>query len=128
MQMISRSFRRFTSLLGALCVFVFTIAVIPGVASAAACVPVITTDAYGRVSGVSNTAVNIDTSAIVSGTLGIGRGGTGASSFAVKGVIISDSASTTGAMSSLTSPTEGHVLQINSSGAPTFAHLNGGTF
>lgn len=90
--------------------------------------PVITTDGYGRVSSVSNTAIAIDTSAIVSGTLGVGRGGTGTSSFSVKGVIISDSSSTTGALSALTSPTEGHVLQINSSGAPTFAHLNGGTF
>ena len=44
MQMISRSFRRFTTLLGAVCVFVFTIAVIPEVASAAACAPAITTD------------------------------------------------------------------------------------
>ena len=99
-----------------------------GTYGSASYIPIITTDAYGRVSGVSNTAVNIDTSAIVSGTLGVGRGGTGASSFAVNGVIISDSASTTGAMGSLTSSTEGHVLQINSSGAPTFAHLNGGTF
>ena len=82
----------------------------------------------GRVSGVSNTAINIDTSAVVSGTLGIARGGSGASSFSVKGVIVSDAASTTGALSALTSPTEGHLLQINSSGAPTFAHLNGGTF
>jgi hypothetical protein len=91
-------------------------------------VPVITTDALGRVSGVSNTAINIDTSAVVSGTLGIARGGSGASSFSIKGVIVSDAASTTGALSALTSPTEGHLLQINSSGAPTFAHLNGGTF
>lgn len=91
-------------------------------------IPLITTDSYGRITSVANTAVNIDTSAIVSGTLGVGRGGTGASSFAVKGVIISDSSSTTGALNSLTSSTEGHVLQINSSGAPTFAHLNGGTF
>ena len=99
-----------------------------GTYGSASYVPVITTDALGRVSGVSNTAVNIDTSAIVSGTLGVARGGTGASSFTVKGVIISDSSSTTGALNSLTSSTEGHVLQINSSGAPTFAHLNGGTF
>lgn len=91
-------------------------------------VPVITTDDYGRVSGVSNTAINIDTGAIVSGTLGVGRGGTGTATFAIKGVIVSDPSSTTGALSALTSPTEGHVLQINSSGAPTFAHLNGGTF
>jgi len=91
-------------------------------------VPVITTDALGRVSGVSNTAINIDTSAVVSGVFGVQKGGTGASSFTTKGVIISDLSSSVGALSSLTSPTEGHVLQISSSGAPTFAHLNGGTF
>ena len=91
-------------------------------------VPVITTDAYGRVSGVTNTAIAIDTSAIVSGTLGVARGGTGASSFTIKGVIISDTSSSTSALSSLTSATEGHVLQISSTGAPAFAHLNGGTF
>ena len=89
---------------------------------------IVTTDAYGRVSAVTNSAIQIDASNIVSGTLGIARGGTGNTTFAVKGVIISDSASTTGALSSLTSGTEGHVLQINSSGAPTFAHLSGGTF
>ena len=99
-----------------------------GAYGSASYVPVVTTDALGRVSGVSNTAINIDTSAVVSGTLGIARGGSGASSFSVKGVIVSDAASTTGALSALTSPTEGHLLQINSSGAPTFAHLNGGSF
>lgn len=90
--------------------------------------PVITTDAYGRISSVSNTAISIPASAIDSGTLGVSRGGTGAASFTVKGVIVSDSSSTTGALSALTSSTEGHVLQINSSGVPTFAHLNGGSF
>ena len=89
---------------------------------------IVTTDAYGRVSAITNSAIQIDASNIVSGTLGIARGGTGNTTFAVNGVIISDSASTTGALSSLTSGTEGHVLQINSSGAPTFAHLSGGTF
>lgn len=91
-------------------------------------VPVITTDVYGRVSAVTNTAIAIDTSQITSGTLGIARGGTGASSFSTKGVIVSDNASGTGALSALTSATEGHVLQINASGVPTFAHLNGGYF
>jgi hypothetical protein len=91
-------------------------------------VPVITTDVYGRVSSVTNTAIAIDTSQITSGTLGVARGGTGASSFSTKGVIVSDNASGTGALSALTSSTEGHVLQINSSGVPTFAHLNGGFF
>ena len=91
-------------------------------------VPVITTDVYGRVSAITNTAISIDTSQITSGTLGIVRGGTGASSFSTKGVIVSDNASGTGALSALTSSTEGHVLQINASGIPTFAHLNGGYF
>ena len=49
------SLRRFGSLVGALCVFVFTIAVIPGVASAAACVPVVSED--GAYSVVSFTTV-----------------------------------------------------------------------
>jgi hypothetical protein len=88
----------------------------------------LTTDAWGRVSSITNTAIAIDTSQLITGTLGVARGGSGASSFTVKGVIVSDQSSTTGALSALTSSTEGHVLQINSSGAPTFAHLNGGTF
>ena len=77
---------------------------------------------------MSNNAIAIDTSQLISGTLGVARGGSGASSFTVKGVIISNASSTTGALSALTSSTEGHVLQISSSGAPSFAHLNGGTF
>ena len=91
-------------------------------------VPVVTTDVYGRVSAVSNTKIAIDTSQVTTGTLGVARGGTGAASFSTKGVIVSDSASGTGALSALTSSTEGHVLQINASGVPTFAHLNGGYF
>jgi hypothetical protein len=39
----------------------------------AAYVPVITTDAYGRVTGVTNTAISIDTGAITSGTLADAR-------------------------------------------------------
>ena len=41
---MSRTLRRLDSILGATGVFVFTVAVVPGVALAAACVPVITTD------------------------------------------------------------------------------------
>ena len=44
MKLMSRLLRRLGSILGAMCVFVFTITVIPEIASAAACVPVITTD------------------------------------------------------------------------------------
>jgi len=44
-----------------------------GVYGNAAYVPVITTDAYGRVSGVTNTAIAIDTSALTSGTVADAR-------------------------------------------------------
>jgi hypothetical protein len=101
---------------------------IAGTYANASHVPVITTDPYGRVSSVVNTAIAIDTSQVTSGTLPVQRGGTGSSSFTVKGVIVSDNDSAVGGLTSLTSSTEGHVLQINASGVPTFAHLNGGSF
>lgn len=44
-------------------------------------IPVLTTDVYGRVVGVSNTNVSIDASAVTSGTLPINRGGTNNTSF-----------------------------------------------
>ena len=90
-------------------------------------VPVITTDAYGRVTAVTNTSIAIDTSQVTSGILGIVRGGTGFSSYTANGVIIGGVTSTS-ALTSVASSTEGHVLQISSTGIPTFAHLNGGSF
>jgi hypothetical protein len=90
-------------------------------------VPVITTDAYGRVTAVTNTSIAIDTSQVTSGILGIVRGGTGFSSYTANGVIIGGVTSTS-ALTSVASATEGHVLQISSTGIPTFAHLNGGSF
>jgi hypothetical protein len=90
-------------------------------------VPVITTDAYGRVSSVSNTAITVDASAITTGTLGVVNGGTGSSSFTVKGVVVSDSSSSTAALTALTGSAY-QVLQLNASGVPVFSGLNGGTF
>jgi len=52
-----------------------------GTYGSASYIPVITTDAYGRISSVSNTAVAVDTSAITSGTLGVSRGGTNNTSY-----------------------------------------------
>jgi hypothetical protein len=88
-------------------------------------VPVITTDALGRVTAVANTPIAIDTAAITSGTLGVARGGTGATTFTNNGVLLGQG---TGAVTTVSSSTEGHVLQINASGVPTFAQLNGGSF
>jgi hypothetical protein len=88
---------------------------------------VLSTDAYGRVSSVSNTAIAIDASQITTGTLGVINGGTGSSSFTVKGVVVSDNSSTTGALTSLTGSAY-QVLQLNNLGVPVFGGLNGGTF
>ena len=90
-------------------------------------VPVITTDAYGRVTAVTNTAISIDTSQISGGTLGVTRGGTGVGSFTANSVLISGATSTS-AVVSLNSSTEGHVLQVSSAGVPVFGFLNGGSF
>ena len=51
-------------------------------------IPVFTTDAYGRVSAVTNTAISIDTSQITSGTLGYGRGGTGSTSYTTGALLV----------------------------------------
>jgi hypothetical protein len=87
----------------------------------------LTVDAYGRVTAATGAAIAIDTSQITSGTLGVTRGGTGFASYTANGVIVGGLTSTS-ALTSVASATEGHVLQINSSGIPAFAHLNGGSF
>lgn len=88
-------------------------------------VPVITTDAYGRVSGVTPTIIAIATTQITSGILDVARGGTGAGTFTANGVLLGQG---TGAVTTVSSSTEGHVLTIDGSGAPIFAMLSGGTF
>jgi hypothetical protein len=93
----------------------------------ASIVPVFTLAANGRVSSVTNTTIAIGASAITSGTLGVARGGTGFSSYTANGVIFGGLTSTSPLLS-VASSTEGHVLQISSSGIPTFAHLSGGSF
>jgi hypothetical protein len=96
-----------------------------GVYANASHVPVITVDDYGRVSGVVNTAISIDTSQVTSGILGVTRGGTGANTFTNNGVLLGQG---TSAVTTVQSSTEGHILTINSSGIPTFTMLSGGTF
>jgi len=88
-------------------------------------VPVITTDAYGRVTAVTNTSIAIAATQITSGTLTVARGGTGNTALTNNGVVIGQG---TSALTTVTSSTEGHVLQINASGVPIFAHLSGGSF
>jgi hypothetical protein len=54
-------------------------------------IPVFTTDDYGRVSAVTNTAISIDTSQITSGTLGYGRGGTGSTTYTTGTLLVAGS-------------------------------------
>lgn len=82
-------------------------------------------EANGRISSANSTAIAISASAITSGTLGVSRGGTGAGTFTTNAVLLGNG---TGAFSTASSSTEGHVLTINASGVPTFSHLQGGTF
>jgi len=64
----------------------------------AAYIPVITTDGWGRVSSVTNTAIAIDASQITSGSLSVSRGGTGTSTFSSGALLIG---SGTGALTTL---------------------------
>jgi hypothetical protein len=88
-------------------------------------VPVVTVDDYGRVSGVTNTAIAIDTTQVTSGIFGVARGGTGANTFTTNGVLLGQG---TSAFTTAASSTEGHILTINNTGVPTFTMLSGGTF
>jgi hypothetical protein len=90
-------------------------------------VPIITTDAYGRVTAVTNTAISIAASQISGGSFTVSQGGTGVTSFTANSVLISGATSTS-AVVSLNSSTEGHVLQVSSAGVPVFGFLNGGSF
>lgn len=85
----------------------------------------ITTDGYGRLISFAATPIVIDTSQITTGILGVERGGTGANTFTTNGVLLGQG---TGAISTVSSSTEGHILTINSSGVPEFRMLSGGTF
>jgi hypothetical protein len=90
-------------------------------------VPVITTDSKGRVTAITNTAIAIAASQITSGSFPVSQGGTGVVSFTANSVLLSGATSTS-AVVSLNSSTEGHVLQVSSAGVPVFGFLNGGSF
>jgi len=84
-----------------------------------------TLEANGRISQANSTLIGISASQVTVGTLPVARGGTGAGSFTTNGVLLGQG---TSALTTASSSTEGHVLTINNTGVPTFAHLSGGTF
>ena len=70
-------------------------------------VPVLTTNAQGQVTGVTNTSIGISASQVTSGTLAVARGGTGLSSYAVGDIVY---ASATGTLAGLADAATGNVL------------------
>ena len=104
---------------------VTTISVSSGYFGNGATIASFTLEANGRISQANSTLIGIAASQITVGTLGVARGGTGASTFTNNGVLLGQG---TSALTTASSSTEGHVLTINASGVPTFAHLQGGTF
>jgi hypothetical protein len=104
---------------------VTTVSATAGSYGSATAVPTFNLEANGRISSITTTTIALDASSITSGTLGVARGGTGNTAFTSNHVIIGNG---TGALTTTGSSTEGHLLTINSSGVPTFQHLNGGTF
>ena len=84
-----------------------------------------TLEANGRISQANSTLIGIAASQVTVGELPVARGGTGAGTFTTNGVLLGQG---TSALTTASSSTEGHVLTINQSGVPTFAHLSGGTF
>lgn len=81
----------------------------------ASVVPTYTVDAQGRLTAAADVSIAIDTSQIVSGTLGVPRGGTGINSYTV-GDIVYASASTT--LSTLPDVALGNALISGGVGAP----------
>lgn len=92
-----------------------------GTYGSASSVAVVTVDAYGRVTGGSSTAIALAASAITSGTLAVGRGGTGISTTPVAGGVVHGNGST---QAYTAAGSVGEVLISAGSGAPAFGALN----
>ena len=104
---------------------VTNVSITAGNFGSASIVPTFHVTANGRVDSISNVTIALAASQITSGELSVPRGGTGAGTFTTNGVLLGQG---TSALTTASSSTEGHVLTINASGVPTFAHLQGGTF
>ena len=95
-------------------------------------VPVITTDVWGRVSNVSNTAIELDTSRIISGTLGVPRGGTGFSTATNKGIVYGNGTGAlqvTAAADTADQTWSNQIMTVNNSGIPVWSTaMDGGQF
>ena len=88
----------------------------------ASSVPVTTVDAKGRVTGVTDTSIAISASQVTSGTLGVARGGTGASTLTDRAVLVGNG---TDAITSVGPLTDGQLIIGSTGGDPVAASLTG---
>ena len=87
----------------------------------ASAVPAIAINAQGQITSAVDTAIAIPASQITSGTLGVDRGGTGASSLTANGILYGNSTSAVGVSSA---GATGEVLVGNTGSAPTWGALS----
>ena len=104
-----------------------------GTYGSASAVPVLTTDAWGRVSGVTSTSIAIDASAITTGTLGVSRGGSGLSTATTNGIIFGNGTSAFGVTALAGSGSDqtwsNQILTVTNAGVPVWASaMDGGSF
>jgi len=106
--------------------------VLTGTLSTAKTITSLTVDAYGRVTAATGADISIDTSQISSGTLGVVRGGTGASSFTAKGITYgngTDALLVTAAAGTSDQTWSNQVLTTTDAGVPVWTTaLDGGQF
>ena len=82
-------------------------------------------NAYADVVGGAANTNAANASYLSTGTVVVARGGTGLNTITANAVLLGDG---TNAVKTVGSSTEGHVLQVNASGVPTFGFLDGGAF
>ena len=87
----------------------------------ASSVPAIAINAQGQITSATDTAIAISASQITSGSLGVARGGTGASSLTANGILYGNGTSAVGATSA---GVTGEVLVGNTGSPPTWATLS----
>jgi hypothetical protein len=106
--------------------------VLTGALSTAKTITSLTVDAYGRVTAATGADINIDASQIGTGTLGVVRGGTGASSFTTNGITYGNGTGAiqvTAAAGIADQTWSNQVLTTTNAGVPVWTTaLDGGTF
>lgn len=85
----------------------------------------VSANAYADGVGTAANTNAANASYLSTGTVVVARGGTGLNTITANAVLLGDG---TNAVKTVSSSTEGHVLQINSVGVPVFGVMDGGSF